>query len=124
MISYNEIAKMATSGIRFFRGGQGEYDCITNKGGTKMVGGVEFHEQEETVKAKGFVRSPKVREVDGEMILATDKLGVFDNSVELMNGYHIIIDGQKYRVVEARPIRQTNITVCYRPILRRVAIHG
>lgn len=77
-----------------------------------------------SVMIKGLIRSPRTREVDGETIRVTDKLGVFTNSVEIKNGYHIDVDGDRYIVVEARPVRQTNITVAYRPILRRVAVHG
>lgn len=124
MLNYNDIARAATVGINFFRGGTGEFDCESTEGGTRIIDGIEFHEPKKKFKVRGFVRSPKVREVDGEMIIATDKLGVFDNSVNIENGYMITIDDQKYVVVEARPIRQTNITVAYRPILRRVAIHG
>lgn len=124
MINYNEIAKMAESGIRFFRGGTGEFKCETNFSGTRIVDGIEFNEGKEEITIRGFVRSPKIREVDGESILATDKLGVFDASVKIENGYKVIIDDQKYKVVESRPIRQTGVTVAYRPILRRIAIHG
>lgn len=124
MINYNEVARMATVGINFFRGGSGEFECETNKGGTKIIDGVEIYEPKESFKIRGFIRSPKQREVDGETILATDKLGVFDNSVPIENGYTVIVDGEKYIIAEARPIRQTNVTVAYRPILRRVAVYG
>ncbi|QVW27735.1 putative head-tail attachment protein [Hafnia phage Pocis76] len=124
MINYDEIANLASAGIEFFSGGDGEFDCITNFSGARMIGGVEMHEPKETCKIRGFIRSPKIREVDGEMIFATDKLGVFNADVEIKNGYQVIVDGETYTVVEARPIRQVNRTVAYRPILRRIAIHG
>lgn len=124
MLNYNDVARAATSGINFFRGGTGEFDCESTEGGTSIIDGVEFHEEKKKFKVRGFVRSPKLREVDGEIIIATDKIGVFDNSVEIANGYNIIIDGMRYTVIEARPIRQVDVTVAYRPILRRVAIHG
>lgn len=123
-MDYREIAQMAKEGISFFSDSSGVFDCIESFSGTRMVGGVEFHEPRRTLKVKGFIRSPKRREVDGEMILATDKLGVFDGDIEIKNGYQIIVDGEAYIVVEARPIRQTSITVAYRPILRRISIHG
>lgn len=123
-MNYKEIARMATAGIRFFSDGDGQFKCITQQGGVRMVGGVEVYEPEQSVMIRGLVRSPKIREVDGEMILATDKLGVFDNSVELRNGYRVIIDGEAYTITEARPIRQTATTVAYRPIMRRIAVHG
>lgn len=123
-MNYNEIARLATAGINFFSDGAGEFKCITQQGSVDIVGGEEVEKPEISVMIKGLIRSPRTREVDGETIRVTDKLGVFTNSVEIKNGYHIDVDGDRYIVVEARPVRQTNITVAYRPILRRVAVHG
>jgi hypothetical protein len=123
-MNYESIARMATNGINFFSDGNGEFDCITQQGSVNIVGGVEIKKPETVEKIKGLVRSPKVREVDGEHIRVTDKLGVFNNAVELKNGYHVIIDGERYVITEARPIRQTSVTVAYRPIMRRVSVHG
>ncbi|WWD12977.1 head closure Hc1 [Escherichia phage WaterSpirit] len=123
-MNYNEIARLATAGINFFSDGAGEFKCITQQGSVDIVGGEEVEKPEISVMIKGLIRSPRTREVDGETIRVTDKLGVFTNSVEIKNGYHIDVDGERYIVVEARPVRQTNITVAYRPILRRVAVHG
>ena len=123
-MNYNEIARLATAGINFFSDGAGEFKCITQQGSVDIVGGEEVEKPEISVMIKGLIRSPRTREVDGETIRVTDNLGVFTNSVEIKNGYHIDVDGDRYIVVEARPVRQTNITVAYRPILRRVAVHG
>lgn len=123
-MNYNDISRLATSGINFFSDGDGIFDCITQPGSTRIEGGVEIDVPEVRIRIKGLVRSPRVREVDGEMIRATDKLGIFTNAFELKNGYQIIIDGERYVIKEARPVRQTSTTVAYRPILRRVAIHG
>lgn len=123
-MNYNEIARMATEGINFFSDGNGEFKCITQSGSVEIIGGEEVEKPEISVMIKGLIRSPKVREVDGETIRVTDKLGVFNNKVEIKNGYHIDVDGELYVVVEARPIRQTNVTVAYRPILRRISVHG
>lgn len=123
-MNYNEIARLATAGINFFSDGAGEFKCITQQGSVDIVGGEEVEKPEVSVMIKGLIRSPRTREVDGETIRVTDKLGVFTNSVEIKNGYNIDVDGERYIVVEARPVRQTNITVAYRPILRRVAVHG
>lgn len=123
-MNYESIARMAANGINFFSDGNGEFDCITQQGSVNIVGGVEIKKPETVEKIKGLVRSPKVREVDGEHIRVTDKLGVFNNAVELKNGYHVIIDGERYVITEARPIRQTSVTVAYRPIMRRVSVHG
>lgn len=122
-MNYNEIARMATEGINFFSDGNGEFKCITQRGSVEIIGGEEVEKPEVSVMIKGLIRSPKVREVDGETIRVTDKLGVFNNKVEIKNGYHIDVDGELYVVVEARPIRQTNVTVAYRPILRRISVH-
>lgn len=123
-MNYNEIARMATEGINFFSDGNGEFKCITQRGSVEIIGGEEVEKPEISVMIKGLIRSPKVREVDGETIRVTDKLGVFNNKVEINNGYHIDVNGELYVVVEARPIRQTNVTVAYRPILRRISVHG
>lgn len=123
-MNYNEIARMATEGINFFSDGNGEFKCITQRGSVEIVGGEEVQKPEISVMIKGLIRSPKVREVDGETIRVTDKLGVFNNKVEIKNGYHIDVDGELYVVVEARPVRQTNVTVAYRPVLRRISVHG
>lgn len=123
-MNYNEIARLATAGINFFSDGAGEFKCITQQGSVDIVGGEEVEKPEISVMIKGLIRSPRTREVDGETIRVTDKIGVFTNAVEIKNGYHIDVDGERYIVVEARPVRQTNITVAYRPILRRVAVHG
>lgn len=123
-MNYNEIARMATEGINFFSDGNGEFKCITQRGSVEIIGGEEVEKPEISVMIKGLIRSPKLREVDGEAIRVTDKLGVFNNKVEIKNGYHIDVDGELYVVVEARPIRQTNVTVAYRPILRRISAHG
>ncbi|QEA10082.1 hypothetical protein [Escherichia phage Henu8] len=123
-MNYNEIARMATEGINFFSDSNGEFKCITQRGSVEIIGGEEVQKPEISVMIKGLIRSPKVREVDGETIRVTDKLGVFNNKVEIKNGYHIDVDGELYVVVEARPIRQTNVTVAYRPILRRISVHG
>lgn len=123
-MNYNEIARMATEGINFFSDSDGEFKCITQRGSVEIIGGEEVEKTEISVMIKGLIRSPKVREVDGETIRVTDKLGVFNNKVEIKNGYHIDVDGELYVVVEARPIRQTNVTVAYRPILRRISVHG
>lgn len=123
-MNYNEIARMATEGINFFSDSNGEFKCITQRGSVEIIGGEEVEKTEISVMIKGLIRSPKVREVDGETIRVTDKLGIFNNKVEIKNGYHIDVDGELYVVVEARPIRQTNITVAYRPILRRISVHG
>ncbi len=123
-MNYNEIARMATEGINFFSDSNGEFKCITQRGSVEIIGGEEVEKPEISVMIKGLIRSPKVREIDGETIRVTDKLGVFNNKVEIKNGYHIDVDGELYVVVEARPIRQTNVTVAYRPILRRISVHG
>lgn len=123
-MNYDSIRSMASAGIDFFSDGDGYFDCITQQGSVEIVGGIEVEKPEIKTRIKGFVRAPKLREVDGEHIRVTDKLGVFNADVELKNGYQVDIDGERYTIVEARPIRPTSITVAYRPIMRRIAVHG
>ena len=123
-MNYKEIRRLASNGIAFFSDGDGEVKCITQAGGVDIIGGEEVERPETSTTIKGLVRSPRVREVDGETIRVTDKLGVFNADVEIKNGYMVEIDGERYVVTESRPIRQTSTTIAYRPILRRVAVHG
>lgn len=123
-MNYKEIRRLASDGIAFFSDGDGEFKCITQSGGVDIIGGEEVERPETFTTIKGLVRSPRAREVDGEAIRVTDKLGVFNADVEIKNGYMIEIDGERYVVTESRPIRQTSTTIAYRPILRRVAVHG
>lgn len=123
-MNYKEIRRLASDGISFFSDGDGTFKMIISGGGVEIVGGVEVEKPEESTTIKGLVRSPRVREVDGETIRVTDKLGVFNADVDIKNGYMIEIDGERYVVTESRPVRQTSTTVAYRPILRRVAVHG
>lgn len=123
-MNYAEINRLASAGIAFFSDSNGVFKLITSGGGVEIVGGVEVEKPEQSTTIKGIIRAPKVREVDGETIRVTDKLGVFDADVEIKNGNQIEVDGERYVVVEARPIRPTGLTVAYRPILRRVAVHG
>nr|DAM85008.1 MAG TPA: head tail attachment [Caudoviricetes sp.] len=123
-MNYAAIANRAKAGIAFFSDGNGTFRLITGGGGVEIVGGVEVEMPEESTEIKGLIRAPRVREVDGETIRVTDKLGVFNADVEIRNGNFVDVDGERYVVVEARPIRPTGQTVAYRPILRRVAVHG
>lgn len=123
-MNYKEIRRLASNGIAFFSDGDGEFKCITQAGGVDIIGGEEVERPETSTTIKGLVRSPRAREVDGEAIRVTDKLGVFNADVEIKNGYMVEIDGERYVVTESRPIRQTSTTIAYRPILRRVAVHG
>lgn len=122
-MDYGEISRMASAGIDFFSGANSEYKCII-PGVVTIVDGVEVSEPEKTFNIYGLIRAPRARDVDGEMIKASDKLGVFKGSPALENGYFVIVDGEKYRITESRPIRPSGVTVAYRPILRRVSIHG
>lgn len=122
-MDYNYIAQMATDGIEFFSDDNGDFECITQQGSVEIVNGVEVEKPEIKTTIYGVVRAPRTREIDGERIIATDKLGVFNDAVELKNGYHVIIDGERYIIKETRPIRPTGTTVAYRPIMRRVAVH-
>lgn len=123
-MNYEQIRSMASAAIDFFSDGDGNFKCITQPGGVKMVGGVEVPVPEQSVMIHGLIRSPKLRDVDGEQIMVTDKLGIFNADVEIKKGYRVVVDGETYTVTEPRPIRQTGTTVAYRPILRRIAVGG
>ncbi|AKJ73999.1 ribonucleoside-triphosphate reductase [Salmonella phage 36] len=89
-MNYEQIRSMASAGINFFSDVTGEFDCITQPGSVEIVGGVEVEKPEIKVKIKGLVRAPRTREVDGETIRVTDKLGVFNADVELKTDIRLI----------------------------------
>ncbi|QJT70538.1 UNVERIFIED_ASMBLY: ribonucleoside-triphosphate reductase [Shigella phage 2019SD1] len=90
-MNYNEIARMATEGINFFSDGNGEFKCITQRGSVEIIGGEEVEKPEISVMIKGLIRSPKFREVDGETIRVTDKLGVLTTSLKLRTGIILML---------------------------------
>lgn len=123
-MNYQKIAKLATAGISFFSDSSGYFNCITQAGSVQIVNGVEVEVPEVTAKIYGYVRNPRDIEVNGETIRATDKLGCFTNAVDLMAGFKVDIDGERYEIINPRPVRQTATTVAYRPVMRRIAVHG
>uniref|UniRef100_A0A6M5CCS6 Ribonucleoside-triphosphate reductase n=1 Tax=Vibrio phage Vc1 TaxID=1480731 RepID=A0A6M5CCS6_9CAUD len=82
-MDYNYISQMATDGIAFFSDDNGDFECITQQGSVEIVNGVEVEKPEIKTTIHGLVRAPRTREIDGDRIIATDKLGVFNNAVEL-----------------------------------------
>lgn len=123
-MNYNELRKEMSSAIDFFSDGDGVFKCITQQGSVQIVNGREVELPEVSVDIKGLIRSPRIREVDGEAIMITDKLGIFNADVPLEKGYLVEVDGERYMITQPRPVRQTTTTLAYRPILRRVAEHG
>lgn len=123
-MNYQEIASLANEGIEFFSDENGSFNCITQAGSVRMVGGVEVEQPEVTAMLRGFVRNPRDIEVNGDTIRANDKLGCFTNAVPLMAGFKVDIDGERYEIINPRPVRQTATTVAYRPVMRRIAVNG
>lgn len=123
-MNYSDLAAEATAEILFFSDENGTFECITQAGGVSIVNGVEVERPEVRENITGFIRNPRRHEVNGDTIRATDKLGVFTNDVNLEQGYSVFIDGEKYTIVDPRPVRQTATTLAYRPVMRRVAVNG
>ncbi|AUV57181.1 head closure Hc1 [Enterobacter phage Ec_L1] len=121
-MNYKHIQKMATAGINRFSDDNGWFDIIISGGGKKVIGGKEVVIPEERSVIKGAVRDVNDRDVNGDSIRAGDKRGFFTCDQEIKQGMRIIIDGEAYTVVNARPIKPTGTVVAYRPILRRVAV--
>lgn len=124
-MNYAKIQRMATKGINFFSDEDGVFDLIISCGGdAEFIDGKIVEKPEVRAKIKGAVRDVKDRDINGETILAGDKRGFFTHDVPIEQGMTVIIDGEHYRVVNARPVRPTKTVVAYRPILRRVAVIG
>ncbi|WP_279025573.1 hypothetical protein [Gibbsiella quercinecans] len=123
-MNYASIQRMATKGIDFFSDGDGVFEIILSGGGVVFEGGREVVKSEQRGQVKGAVREVKDRDINGDTILAGDKRGFFTHDVAIEKGMIIIVDGEHYTVVSARPIKPTGTVVAYRPILRRVAVYG
>lgn len=123
-MKYGNIQARAMAGIQFFSDDQGEYELIVSGGGVKIVNGKEVTTQEVRATIKGLVREIQDRDINGETILAGDKRGIFTHEVEIKKGMRIIVDGEHYTVVNARPVKPTGTVIAYRPVLRRIAVGG
>ena len=124
-MNYAKIQRMATKGVNFFSDDDGVFDLIVSGGGdAEFIGGQIVEKPEVRAKIKGAIRDVKDRDINGDTILAGDKRGFFTHEVEILQGMTVIVDGEHYRVVNARPVKPTNTVVAYRPILRRVAVIG
>lgn len=123
-MNYAKIQRMATKGINFFSDDNGVFDLIVSGGGAELVNGEIVQKPEVVKKIKGAVREIKDRDINGDTILAGDKRGFFTHEVEISQGMIVVVDGEHYRVVNARPVKPTSTVVAYRPILRRVAVIG
>lgn len=126
MIDYGMIQSLTDQGINAFAGSNGVFDVILSGGGVEIdQSGNEVIKPEVTGKLYGAVRAVSYRYIDGESILAGDKRAFFSNATSIENGMIVIIDGEKWRIVDTRPVdpTQTNV-IAYRPILRKVSVHG
>lgn len=123
-MNYAKIQRMATKGINFFSDEDGSFVLITSGGGSEFIGGkiVTVPERRETIK--GAIRDVKDRDINGDTIQAGDKRGFFTHEVAIEKGMIVIVDGEHYTVVNARPVKPTSTVVAYRPILRRIATIG
>lgn len=124
-MNYEKIQRMATKGINFFSDKDGVFDLIVSNGGdAEFINGKIVKKAEVRAKIKGAIRDVKDRDINGDTILAGDKRGFFSHEVPIEQGMTVIVDGEHYRVVNARPVKPTKTVVAYRPILRRVAVIG
>lgn len=91
---------------------------VTRKGGVSVVGGVEYHKDDQTFNAIGVRTDYKPSEIDGSVIINGDVRIAFTASPELQIGDLVLIDGKKYRIVEPNPIKPASILISYRAQLR------
>lgn len=120
-MNYNEILYHATAGINFFSDDSGEFTLFI-PGGIRIVNGTEVRHPDVTATLKGVVRDFSARDIDGEMIVAGDKRGIFTADVPIEKGNRVIVDGEHYTVTDPRAIKPTGTVIAYRPVLRRVAV--
>lgn len=95
-----------------------DYTLITSPGGVRWENGVEIPDQgEESTTIRGWIRVPTSREVDAGL-LRTDLIGCFTGDVVIENGMVIVVDAVRYVVIAANPLKHTDVTLCYQPVLR------
>lgn len=124
-MQYSEIQKLASEGILSFTEIPLGGDCILiTGGGVIMAGGQEVELDEVQTPIRGVIRDINARDVNGDTIRAGDRRGIFTHDVPMDKGNWILSEGVRYEVADARPIKPAGTVVAYRPILRRVAIHG
>lgn len=125
-MNYAAMAKRAARGIKFFSDSAGNWGVHTlvRGGWVTMVDGYEVMTPEESFFVNGVVRRATARDVDGEAIRAEDILGIFDNKEVIQKGNWMIVEGVRYEVADARPIRPSGLVVAYRPVFKRVAMYG
>lgn len=126
MINYDEIQRLTDQGIDSFSGDNGGFDVIVSGGGVDIdSNGNEIVKPEVKKKVYGAVRAISYRYIDGESIKFGDKRAFFSNVTPLENGMIVIIDGERWRIVDTRPVNPTqNHVIAYRPILRKVSAYG
>lgn len=123
-MNYKQVESLMRQGIEFFSDGDGLFTVFMGPGSVEMVNGVEVPSSPPIGQIKGVIREIKTRDVDGEYIQFGDKRGIFPASSNLQEGWVILVDGERYTIVDPRPVKPTGTVVAYRPILRRVAMYG
>lgn len=125
-MNYKAIQARASAGIKFFSDADGVFNKYTKGagGGIDPETGKDIIPGEVVMTIKGAIRNVNDSDINGETILAGDKRGFFTHDVPIMEGDEIEVDGERYRVVNARPVKPTGTVVAYRPVLRRVATYG
>lgn len=126
MVNYDEVQRLTDQGINAFSGNnQNGFDIIISGGSVEIVGGEEVDVPEVTGKVYGAIRAISYSQIDGESIILGDRRGFFSNVTPIENGMIIILNDEHWRVVDSRPINPTQShVIAYRPILRKVAVHG
>lgn len=122
-MNYGEIYNHVATGIQFFGNGQ-KHKFYTNQGTVEIVSGVEVEIARQSVEIEGVLRQAKKRDIDGEAIIAGDWLGFFGADTPIKKGYEVCLHGEHYVVVDERPVMPGGEILAYRPIMRRVTVHG
>ena len=122
-MNYGEIYRQVNDGIRFFGNGQ-KHKFYTSQGSVEIVSGVEVGVTRNAVEVEGVLRQAKKRDIDGEAIIAGDWLGFFGAEVAIKKGYEVCLHDERYIVVDERPVMPGGEILAYRPIMRRITVHG
>lgn len=123
-MNYSQIERMSRKGVAFFTDQSRPMNLIKQGEYGYDESGFEIPPMEQVIPISGATRRPKAREIDGETILASDILGIFNNDHEINQGDFIEIDGIRFVVTDSRQVQASLEPVAYRPVLRRVSVGG
>ncbi|TDB44113.1 hypothetical protein [Photorhabdus luminescens] len=95
-----------------------EFDVL-RKGKIEVTNGIENFKPDSLFKATGVKTDYRADEIDGKLILAGDIRIVFTGETEIKVGDIVIVDNDKYRVINNNHSKPAETLICYRAQLRK-----